>query len=749
MAATLQYSLEVIGRQTIERELASLERRYAQHARAMNRTAASVGGGTSRSGSGSTGASSADRVAQKAIRDQQRAIDQQLRSRAALGRQRLREEREVSQAQSRANAAQQRAIDRQSRSQQALARQRVREERLVARERERINDARSDFVRSTVGNGARRVVGGLTAVGRAGAAMLGVGGAALAATSVNSAVRLDEQTRRLSIASRERGEAGISPDELRRQFTNTGIASGYKPEEVAAGVARYVAATGDIKTPLANQRTLATVAQGSDAQLTDVFAAAAELSKKLDVKSVEDMSQAFAILSAQGKKGAFELKAMASEFPEVFSSAANAGVRGLGGVRDVGATMQLAMDATGNSSEASTAVNAMFRQLAAKAKQMQSGEAFGGRKVSVYEGNDPTKPMRNFAAVAIDAISASRGNLGQLNEVFDIRGRKALDPMVNKYREAYNKAGGGKVGDEAGRAAAAQEFARYRDLPADFSEVQRDAADAMKSTSVQLEILNTKLQNAVASELFPALQRLTPELERLVPLVGQAARGFVDMLSFFARNPFLGLGSLVAGSILLEIAKAGIGAAVSRALMSLIASTPRIPAGLGTAPALPGLPAATGTTGAVLAGAGRALGGGLVGGALGYGVGSAINGEQGAETGAWIGGGAGAGFMLGGPLGAAVGGAWGAAADQASALYRESGGLDFWNYDENLNAKARAEAKARDGAGDGSGQQAAAAAAAQQEAAEQQQRAAQALIDAASALKLGGPNRGDRPTGIK
>lgn len=483
---------------------------------------------------------------------------------------------------------------------------------------------REKFIRSTVGNSAGRIGGAVKAVGGAGLALTGIAGAGLAASAVAQASKLDEMTRRLSIAGRGKGEQGVSPEALRKEFTNTGIATGFDPEQVASGVAAYVAKTGDLETARKNQRTYATVAQGAGANITEVFEAAADLSDKMDVKSVEDMASAFAILSAQGRLGAFELKAMAAQFPEIFSSAANAGAKGLQGVRDVGATMQLAMKATGNSSEAATAVNSMFRQMAAKAKDMQSGKAFSGRKVQVYEGGDPTKNMLNFATVAQNAISASRGDISQLNDVFDARGRKALDPLINKYKEAYNKAGGGKKGDQAGREAMKGIFEDFSKVNADFSEVERDASDAMKSFSVQMEIFNTQIKEAIASQIFPELVKLAPELKQLIPHVKDASKAFVSLVKFFANHPFVGIGGAIAASITYDIAKAKLGSVVTNALKGAL--------GTGTA----------------------AVGAGAAGGAVAGGWGAKTITKGGTQTWGGAAAAAGTGLAVGGMIASAI-----------------------------------------------------------------------------------------------
>lgn len=565
--------MRVTGRAVVERELAKLESRFAQHnaklAKEVQRTASSTRAAGSRGG--------ADPMFGPGRKEQMAAIKQretaERQATARLARDKLRAEREST------KAAQ--SLDRQRHRE--LIKHHNAEEREIRRkasvhaaEMGRMREENRKFTRSTIGNSAGRVMGGVAGVGRAGAAMVGLGGAALAATSISQAVQLDEMTRRLSIAGRGKGEAGLSPDQLRRQFTQTGIATGFAPEKIAAGAAAFTAKTGDLGTALKNQRVFSTVAQGAGAQVEEVFAAAADLSTKMDVSSVKDMSQAFAILSMQGKKGSFELKAMAGEFPEILASAASAGVRGISGVRDVGAVMQVARQASGSDSEASTAVQTMFRQLSARATDLQSGKALGGKKVQVFEGGDATKPMRNFVDVVGEVITQSGGNLTQMQDVFDVRGIKAINPMLTTFRNAKNEAlqGGAskKDADIAGKSAMGAMFGDFRNVSADFAEVERDASDAMKSTSVQLEVLNTKLKEAIASSLFPALQRLVPEIERLVPQIGRAASAFVSLMTAFAQNPISGVGAIITASVMADMAQAGIGNAVRVALGSGIAS---------------------------------------------------------------------------------------------------------------------------------------------------------------------------------
>ncbi len=425
-----------------------------------------------------------------------------------------------------------------------------------------------EFRRSLIGGAGGRALGTVGAVGRAGVTAAGVTGAALAASSVSHALRLDESTRRLAIAGRMPGQTGANPEDLRRQFTNLGVETGIRPEAIAGGAAKFVAKTGDLTTALANMRNFAITAQATGAEIEHVASAGADLAEKFNIKKVEDMSAALAILTFQGKKGAFELKDMAEQFPEMAAAASRAGMTGVSGMRTLGGLAQIARQSTGSGSEASTALQMMLTQLVTKADKLKSGKALGGEKVDVFEGGDPTKKARDIPTILSEIISKSEGNQTELAKVFDIRGTRAISPLIKTYRDAAEGTIGTKeMKQEAGKQAVLGFIEDRSAGGGSWDEVQTDAAAAMKATSVQLDILRTKLEAAVASTLFPALVRLIPEFERLVPVVSELAQLFVSMVSAFAQNPITGIGAIITASVVKDLAAAGLGEAARMAMI--------------------------------------------------------------------------------------------------------------------------------------------------------------------------------------
>jgi len=548
--ALLQYDIKVVGKESVDRALAGIEARLRQHNATVGRISGDVGGarraGTAPATAQRRFQSSAAQHFKEVDRDQKKAIADE----AKLKTKGLRDEHRV---RNQINSLNIRELKKEERLRASMA---TRDERIIRRQAR----ARSEFAQATIGHGVGRAAGTIKAVGAAGAGLLGVGGAGLAATAVAGATRLDDKVRRLIISGRQGGEISkYHPEELSKQFQRTGIETGLDPEAVAGGVQAFVTKTGDIETAIKNHKTFAKVAQATGAAVEDVASAAADMSEKMGIKSVEQMQEALATLTLQGKKGAFELKDAAQQLPEILADAASFGIKGNAGLTQLGGFLQIARQATGSGAETATATSAAFRQLKAKSADIQSGGAFSGRAVQVFEGGDPTKPLRDFNEILGDVISASRGNLVQLQEVFDVRGIRAVNPLITTFRNASEAAGGGDKGAKAGRAAVIGQLKEAATVKGGFGEIEKDSAAAMQSFAVQMSIVEMRFKQAMAGELLPQLIKLGPEIGKLVPYVGRATKMFVDLVSFLLAHPFQAVAIIVATQLAADFAKARLG----------------------------------------------------------------------------------------------------------------------------------------------------------------------------------------------
>lgn len=592
MAELLTYEFAVVGAANVDKALASLERRFAQHNAKIDGMFGPKAGGAGNART-HAGASVGAGAGAAAVREQTSALRKVEREQIASAR-RIERERVTSE----------RAVGREQQKQekywsQARAKSREREHSLNMQEA----SSRADFVKSTVGKGFGRVAGIARSVGNAGLAMTGIGGAALAVSSVQQATKLDDMARRTAIQGRNAGEQGMDPDALRKKYTQTAIATGMSPEAVAAGVGKYVDYTGDLEGGLRHMNTWATLGQASGAAPEDLASATAAL-RLADVTSQGDVQSSLSTLYAQGKKGSFKLQDQAQFLPSLLGRGKDFGAHGVEGVKSLGGLLQMTQDITHDPAETATGVKDMFSELTKHAAKMATGEAFGGHKVNVYEGGDAKKGGRNTRDVVGDVLSASRGDSAQIEEVFGKRGMPAMQSMLNTFKET--RLGALKHGDtdtvatKKGHDAALKIWDNASDVKGDFTTVEKDAADTMKGFGVQLEILETQLKDAAASELFPAIRELTPEILRLIGPVRNVTGVLVKLAEALLDHPLEGLGAVLAASVAAEVLKASLGSVFTNALerMSGVAAPDRtkvIGAGGGVLGAI-GMGAAVGVT---------------------------------------------------------------------------------------------------------------------------------------------------------
>lgn len=255
--------------------------------------------------------------------------------------------------------------------------------------------------------------------------------------------------------------AGVGDDQiagLKKQILDTASASNQFKDDVTGALQAFVEKTGDLKTARDNLALYAQTATATRAAISDVAEVGVQLSDKLNVK---DQAASFAILATQAKKGAIELKDLATYAPRIFSSGAAAGLTGEKGVREAGALAQVyakAFGGRGAGASVATAIENTFRDIAKKAPAIEEG----GIKVA---GRDPVD-------VLFDIIRRTKGDSLALarTKIFDARSMRGVNILANEY-----KATGG--------------FGTYES----FRDVQPQAgiiaADAARQTSTGLAAL--------------------------------------------------------------------------------------------------------------------------------------------------------------------------------------------------------------------------------------------------------------------
>lgn len=345
---------------------------------------------------------------------------------------------------------------------------------------------------------------------RVGRAALGVAGAAAGAiigatTAVSSAavrqqVTLEEKSRRLAIQSRKAGETVTDPRQIAAKAQQVAIdVGGTTAESVIDAMSLFVQRTGRFDLADAMAGTFATAARATGAQADEIAGAAADLFQKFDITSIEEMQDAMAALTFQGKKGAFELKDAAAQFPKLAAAAQRlGGFQGAEGVRQLGGLTQIARASTGSPEEATTALEAVFSALTTKQKPL------GRAGVDVFDPK--TGAARDITTLLTDVITKVGGSdiakkKGELAQIFGRRGIRALSPLIAAYAKAQTE---GKNAQEAVTAVLNEAI----DAPGTWNDVVEDAAIANKSLSAQLTTAWESIVAASGGTLTPAIMNL-------------------------------------------------------------------------------------------------------------------------------------------------------------------------------------------------------------------------------------------------
>jgi hypothetical protein len=364
-------------------------------------------------------------------------------------------------------------------------------------------------------SGHERMVGrvamrALSFVGRAalnGAEQL-VGGALRESLSVASIAN------RVSINGRGAGQTAIDPRILQKEFHNVAKATpGIKAADVGAAVQEFVSLTGDLDTARKSMQSFATAASATGADITDVSRAASQLSDKFDVKGPEEMQKALAILTFQGKQGAFEIKDMAGQFNRLGASAAAFDIgKGSSAVATLGGLAQIAFQGTGSARGASTAVENVFSALTQKSGVLK------GQGVHVYGKTGERRDIREVLAETISMVGGSdieKKNAG-LNRIFGKQGIRAVNPLIAAYTDA-TKGMSGADAQKAGYEAVKAALDKAISTTGDWSEVQKDAAQAQQDSSAKMTAAWERVVATTSDSLLPALVPLIDKLPEFVP----------------------------------------------------------------------------------------------------------------------------------------------------------------------------------------------------------------------------------------
>ncbi|HUV96626.1 MAG TPA: phage tail tape measure protein, partial [Acidobacteriaceae bacterium] len=320
----------------------------------------------------------------------------------------------------------------------------------------------------------------------------------------------DSQLTRLAIQGRMGTEEQMA---LRHGIQQVSMASGQSREEILGGLDAIVERTGDLKFATEVMADMAVASTATGAAMGDLGALASNLQQKMGL-ATDEIRTAFGILTSQGKAGAFTLENMATMGERLFAAAGRFGVKGMGGIKQFGALVQMARMGTGSSEQATTAIEGAMADIIDKAEILRSSG------FSIFKPGTKNE-MKSVEDVFKGIIKLTGGDVTKLQKIF---GRESIRG-VSAIAQAYKETGG---------------FAMFDKLAegGDPSELMRDFARYSQSSVFQFQQLRNIGVEFLDKAISPMLAKTTiwlrnltssPEkLEELRERLGAIAGGLQD-----------------------------------------------------------------------------------------------------------------------------------------------------------------------------------------------------------------------------
>lgn len=591
----LVYDFRVVNESAVHAAIGSIERRLARHNAFVNRTftgtpvarpGSSTTSTSTRVGQARAAADASARAEAKAAAQaerywrtaHQRSVDARVRADERAHRQRITQIAREEAAQKRAVAS----LDRQ-RSSALMANSRASERhaRMLGRERQVIG-------RGLIGNASRSVGGTLGAVGTYAGAALGLAGTFAMGSAVQT--QIAESAKASQIAN-QAGRPQIKGDLLREA---QGV-KGFTGMESLEALEAFQAKTGEIDTARKLMADLAELSLATGANLGDLGNTAGQAFNVLKdqikdpVELMRQLKELMPVLAQQGRLGAVEISDLARDFGKL-----GAATRMFEGdapdlLRSMGAFAQIAVARGGaeGSADASTAAMRLAPDIITNRKKF---EALG---IGIQSKTDKTK-LRRPEEILLDLLEKTGGDVTKTSGLLGKESAKVFTGVSATFSEAE------KVKKGSGRAAALAEFNRFAGAKASQAEIREQAQSRLSDTDMQLKENMKAFNAAVGMQLLPVLTRLIPEFTKLIPSIAKAAKWFADFVEAAVKNPWGTLFKVITAKLLLDLAMAGIGAAVKTKLLSLLGAA-RVPVPGGGAPPVP--VGAAGGAGALATGA--------------------------------------------------------------------------------------------------------------------------------------------------
>ncbi|MDD5305199.1 MAG: hypothetical protein PHS14_19030, partial [Elusimicrobia bacterium] len=587
--ATLEYDISVVGLKNIDAAFAHVEKRAREANRRMMlgaqaATARGGVGGTRQAYAARAAKSSAMSAAQveEAVAKRSAALKEKLAARTAARIVKIEADAARASATQRAALERKAALQRErsaarmarieaaskSRQEAQSLRAKVRLESDAARRiadtayRERaqkLSETRRSNARAAMdrtefqGAVGRAAIGSVTSVGRAAVGTAMLGGTALIGSAIYT------QGQEAFKAQQLANQAG-TPTKAGEILKEAQGIQGFSGGEALAGLEQWTNITGDLEAGRGILAELGQTALATGTSLDDLAAASANAFIPLkdaipDAKArMEALRNTIRATAGMGAVGAVEIKDLASEMAGLAAQAGKFAGGPEAVMRQSVAMAQAARQRGGadSAAEAVTSVARFGSDVMTKQKELRR------MGVEVFTDKGHTK-LRSQKDIMVDVLEKTHGDLGKIGELFGERSIRA----VQGFSPLYNQAEAAKKG--SGKAAVLAEFDRLEKSTLSDKDVNERAEALMKSPSMQFKETMKDLNAQLGTEFIPIVGEMVKALKDATPQIVAIGKAAAGIAGWAVKNPYEGVGALIAAKVSAEVASAAIGASVSKA----------------------------------------------------------------------------------------------------------------------------------------------------------------------------------------
>lgn len=256
--------------------------------------------------------------------------------------------------------------------------------------------------------------------------------------------------------------------------------------EVVSAIEKVGTVTGDINFGYKIRDVISPTIAASGADGESIGALFAQF-QKFGVNNEKDSLKAADTLNQLGKEGAFELKDIAERGVKAFSMYAAAGATGVKAIKDVGVALETAVDATGDTTTGSTAVENLIRdlQLPKVVKELRRN----GINVFGKDGKIQSLPL------LMQQIAQKSGNKGAETQNARLLGAGFNQDSILLLSSVTSGKG-------------AENLKRYNGVVADGQGILKDAAYAAQDFTSAMSALSTTGKKFANGNLARPVQEL-------------------------------------------------------------------------------------------------------------------------------------------------------------------------------------------------------------------------------------------------